>query len=62
MPTDTDSACEGRCQEHKGLPVRVHVSHAHHDWGWWIYCEAACAADRAIGLTVEAQLEPDDAD
>ncbi|KKN41439.1 hypothetical protein LCGC14_0723100 [marine sediment metagenome] len=58
MPTDPDSACEGDCHDHVGVPVRVHVSAASYDWGWWIYCETARKTDRAAGFTVtEAKQE-----
>jgi len=53
MSTGTDE-CEAACDEHKGAVTRVRVKHPKtgHDWGEYLYCEAAREADESHGLEV----------
>jgi hypothetical protein len=48
--------CEGACEEHAGplRLVRVKDMRTGHDWGNFLYCEAAIQEDIARGLAILA--------
>lgn len=45
LPEAVVLACDGACEEHRGVVKTVHVGNGVFDWGNYNYCDAAAAVD-----------------